>query len=104
MTHRTRSLTLISVPVDPDATWADRANCLGIDAEVMFPDAGADPSEAKAVCAGCVVRDECLAHALAAGERYGVWGGLTADERRRLAGFRRPPRKRHHRRHLRPAS
>lgn len=103
-TDRTRSLTLTSVPLDADAPWADRAHCLGIDADVMFPEPGEDPAEAKAVCAGCPVRDECLAHAQAAGERYGVWGGLTADERLRLAGFRRAARKRHHRRTLRTAS
>ncbi|MFJ6381160.1 WhiB family transcriptional regulator [Kitasatospora sp. NPDC092039] len=39
---------------------------------------------AKAVCAGCDVRVECRRHALAAREPYGVWGGLTADERRAL--------------------
>jgi WhiB family transcriptional regulator, redox-sensing transcriptional regulator len=36
---------------------------------------------AKAVCASCPVRLECLEHAIACGERYGVWGGLTSDER-----------------------
>ncbi|MFD9127115.1 WhiB family transcriptional regulator, partial [Kitasatospora sp. NPDC059571] len=39
---------------------------------------------AKRVCDDCPVRRPCLAYALAAGERYGVWGGLTEDERRRL--------------------
>jgi WhiB family redox-sensing transcriptional regulator len=36
---------------------------------------------AKAVCESCPVRAECLNHAVRAGERYGVWGGLTSDER-----------------------
>ena len=39
---------------------------------------------AKLVCAGCPVRMECLDHAVAVDERYGVWGGLTQDERRQL--------------------
>lgn len=40
--------------------------------------------DAKAVCASCQVREECLDHALAQGERYGIWGGLTDIERRHL--------------------
>lgn len=37
---------------------------------------------AKTVCAACPVQSECLRHAVAVDERYGVWGGLTADERK----------------------
>jgi WhiB family redox-sensing transcriptional regulator len=37
---------------------------------------------AKMVCAACPVRNDCLDHAVASDERYGVWGGLTADERK----------------------
>jgi len=37
---------------------------------------------AKLVCASCPVRTQCLDHAIAVDERYGVWGGLTQDERR----------------------
>ena len=97
-----------SIPTSPPegsvGDWTDLANCVGVDAELMFPDRWTDPAEAKAVCAGCVVQDQCLAQALANGERYGVWGGLTADERRVMVGFRRPPRRRHHQRHLRSVS
>ena len=39
---------------------------------------------AKQVCASCPVRAECLEHAITLDERYGVWGGLTQDERRHL--------------------
>lgn len=78
--------------------WMDLANCADVDADVMFPDPGADASAALEVCAGCGVREECLAHALANGERYGVWGGRTADQRVNLLGFRRPARRRHARR------
>jgi WhiB family redox-sensing transcriptional regulator len=39
---------------------------------------------AKAVCAACPVRDECLSYAVACDERYGIWGGLNQDERRNL--------------------
>lgn len=45
-------------------------------------DKRAREQQAKAICATCPVRAECLAVAVAAGERHGVWGGLTSDERR----------------------
>jgi hypothetical protein len=58
-----------------------------------------DPSEAKAICAGCSVRAECLAYALATRQARGVWGGLTPRERRRpdphaveVTARRGPPR------------
>ena len=44
---------------------------------------------AKAICAGCPVRDACLAYALDTGQEYGIWGGLTEDERRALLRHRR---------------
>ncbi len=45
---------------------------------------------AKAVCARCPVLRECARHALAVREPYGVWGGLTEDDREAvLAGHRR---------------
>ena len=69
--------------------WESEANCLGLDPELFFPEAGASPEPAKAVCRGCVVRDECLQLALSDRVAYGVWGGLTALERERLR--RRPP-------------
>jgi hypothetical protein len=37
---------------------------------------------AKAVCRACPVRDDCLEYALTNAEPWGVWGGLSADERR----------------------
>lgn len=40
--------------------------------------------QAKAVCASCTVRAQCLDQALERGERYGIWGGLTDLERRHL--------------------
>ena len=39
---------------------------------------------AKSICAACPVRQRCLEYAIAADERYGIWGGLTKDERRML--------------------
>lgn len=64
--------------------WQDNANCLGVDPDLFFPERGASTREAKEVCRGCVVRGECLEYALANGEKFGIWGGLSERERRRL--------------------
>jgi len=64
--------------------WWFAGLCAQTDPELFFPEKGGSVREAKAVCAGCPVRAQCLAHALAHGERYGVWGGLSEPERRRL--------------------
>lgn len=64
--------------------WRDAAACRTVDPEVFFPFPGDTRGQdaAKAVCAVCPVRDECLAWALATGQDAGVWGGRTEDERR----------------------
>ena len=67
-----------------DQPWADDALCAQTDPEAFFPEKGASVREAKAVCTGCIVRAECLDYALANDERFGVWGGLSERERRRL--------------------
>ncbi len=68
-----------------DATgWQDFANCLGVDPDLFFPERGASTREAKEVCKGCVVREDCLEYALANGEKFGIWGGLSERERRRI--------------------
>lgn len=72
------------------------AACKGADPDLFF-DAPAERvtaykarvAKAKAVCAGCPVRAACLAYALDSGQDYGIWGGLTEDERRALRRQRR---------------
>src|SRR3982074_2005481 len=65
-------------------SWQDYANCLGVDPDLFFPERGASTREAKEVCRGCVVREDCLEYALANGEKFGIWGGLSERERRAL--------------------
>ena len=65
--------------------WLADAACKGMGAAVFFPAWGQRATEAKRVCGHCPVSGECLAAALAMGHQHGVWGGLTARERRRLA-------------------
>ena len=69
-------------PVDEQKSWQDQANCLGVDPDLFFPERGASTREAKEVCRGCVVRLDCLEYALANGEKFGIWGGLSERERR----------------------
>lgn len=64
--------------------WQVDANCLGVDPDLFFPEKGATTREAKEVCRGCVVREPCLEFALQNGEKFGVWGGLSERERRRI--------------------
>lgn len=73
-----------TLPINLDLTWQDHANCAGVDPDLFFPDRGASTREAKEVCQGCVVRDACLEYALAAGEKWGIWGGTSERERRHL--------------------
>src|SRR5436309_1178268 len=61
--------------------WMDRAACRGLEPELFFPDDGADPAEAIAVCRCCMVRRECLEYAQQHREPYGIWGGLTPRQR-----------------------
>jgi len=68
----------------PAGSWQDEANCLGVDPDLFFPERGASTREAKEVCKGCVVRAECLEYALANGEKFGIWGGMSERERRRI--------------------
>lgn len=73
-----------SIEVTAADSWQDLANCLGVDPDLFFPERGASTREAKEVCRGCVVREDCLEYALANGEKFGIWGGLSERERRKL--------------------
>lgn len=74
----------VPIEVQPAGEWADLANCRGVDPGLFFPERGEPTAEAKAVCAGCVVRADCLDYALVNGEKHGVWGGKSERERRGL--------------------
>ncbi|WNG90228.1 WhiB family transcriptional regulator [Mycobacterium sp. ITM-2016-00317] len=64
--------------------WQERALCAQTDPEAFFPEKGGSTREAKRICQGCEVKDACLEYALANDERFGIWGGLSERERRRL--------------------
>ena len=64
--------------------WQEEALCAQTDPEAFFPEKGGSTREAKRICVGCEVKAECLEYALGHDERFGIWGGLSERERRRL--------------------
>ncbi|ALB04451.1 transcription factor WhiB [Kocuria palustris] len=67
-----------------ELTWQTDALCAQTDPEAFFPEKGGSTRDAKRVCSACPVRDECLDYAMAHDEKFGIWGGLSERERRRL--------------------
>ena len=82
--ERTTGLA-VDVPEEPgEMEWQERALCAQTDPEAFFPEKGGSTREAKRVCLSCEVRVECLEYALENDERFGIWGGLSERERRRV--------------------
>jgi len=73
-------------PVDEDnpLAWQADALCAQTDPEAFFPEKGGSTRDAKRICTTCEVRAQCLEYALQNDERFGIWGGLSERERRRL--------------------
>lgn len=67
-----------------DFSWQDEARCKGRSSTVFYPQRGVPTASARALCKECPVKRECLEYALAADERFGIWGGLSERERRKL--------------------
>ncbi|WP_306360089.1 WhiB family transcriptional regulator [Nocardia sp. CC227C] len=67
-----------------DTDWRERGLCTQTDPEAFYPEKGGSTREAKRICSGCEVRVQCLEYAMARDERFGIWGGLSERERRRL--------------------
>jgi len=80
-------LTLLAMFEEDEASvlaWQDKALCAQTDPEAFFPEKGGSTREAKRVCAKCDVREPCLEYALDHDERFGIWGGMSERDRRRL--------------------
>ncbi|MGK5549344.1 WhiB family transcriptional regulator [Streptomyces sp. URMC 127] len=71
-----------------DLGVVDHAACAGEEPELFFHGDPGAIALAKRICGRCPVREACLARSIANDERYGVFGGLTADERQELQGRR----------------
>ena len=70
--------------IELGVSWRDAANCLGTDPDEFFPETGAVSSEIEALCKNCDVVKQCLRYALQNNEKFGYWGGTSANERRQL--------------------
>lgn len=88
----------LPVPVAERWEWQLRSACRNLDSTLFFhPERERGPAKAeretraKRICRACPVIAECRAHALRVDEPYGVWGGLSAIERRELLGARHFP-------------
>ncbi|WP_353112100.1 WhiB family transcriptional regulator [Microbacterium sp.] len=69
---------------DGALAWQADALCAQTDPEAFFPEKGGSTRDAKRICGSCDVRGECLEYALNNDERFGIWGGLSERERRKL--------------------
>jgi WhiB family redox-sensing transcriptional regulator len=67
-----------------DLGWQELARCAEVAGDIFFPEKGESASPAKTICRGCEVRQSCLEYALRHDERFGVYGGLSERERRKL--------------------
>ncbi|WP_295788732.1 WhiB family transcriptional regulator [uncultured Microbacterium sp.] len=74
----------IDAPEENTLAWQSDALCSQTDPEAFFPEKGGSTRDAKRICTSCDVKSECLEYALQNDERFGIWGGLSERERRKL--------------------
>lgn len=80
-----RTLVGVAKPRATDSSdWQDQSLCAQTDPDAFFPDKGSPSRAAKAVCLRCPVRSQCLDAALERDELFGIWGGLSREERAAL--------------------
>lgn len=75
---------LLEIIDGDELAWQDLANCRGADPDLFFPERGASTRTAKGICRECSVRVECLEFAIVSSEKFGIWGGLSERERRKI--------------------
>jgi len=75
---------LLATPITQERPWMVFGMCRGRDPELFFPESREEANHAVSICFTCPVRIECLEYSIDAGERFGIWGGLTEKERLRL--------------------
>ena len=81
----TGSQRSLQIDVNADGLgWQDRALCAETDPDAFFPEKGGGVRAPKKVCRACPVQAECLEYALETNQGFGIWGGLSERERRRL--------------------
>ncbi|CAN5263962.1 WhiB family transcriptional regulator [soil metagenome] len=75
---------LLEILASDQLAWQDLANCRGADPDLFFPERGASTRTAKSICRQCSVRAQCLEFAIVSSEKFGIWGGLSERERRKI--------------------
>ena len=78
------SFAPVTLPAFTPEPWTVDALCAQTDPEAFFPEKGGSTKDAKRICGECEVAAECLAYALRNDERFGIWGGKSERERRKL--------------------
>jgi WhiB family redox-sensing transcriptional regulator len=71
---------------EPPEPWMADALCAEVGPEIFFPEKGGSTRDAKRVCAACDVRQQCLEYALRRDEHFGIWGGVSERDRRKMRG------------------
>ena len=77
-------LNIIDELIGGMPSWTEEANCKGAEADLFFPERGASTRKEKAICMACSVQPECLEYAIENSEKFGIWGGMSERERRRI--------------------
>ena len=80
-----RGIDLLAAPITEERPWVVFSACRDQDSDLFFPETKAQERNALAICSICPVQTECLEYAFEADIRFGVWGGTTEKQRRRLA-------------------
>ncbi len=80
-----RGTELLAVPITEERPWVVFSACRDQDSDLFFPETKVQERKALAICGTCPVQNECLDYAFEADIRFGVWGGLSEKQRRRLA-------------------
>jgi WhiB family redox-sensing transcriptional regulator len=75
---------LVELLTTDELAWQDLANCRGANPDLFFPERGASTRTAKGICRECSVQTECLEFAIVSSEKFGIWGGLSERERRKI--------------------
>ncbi len=75
---------ILTAPINEERPWMVFGACRDADPDLFFAAGKEQARGALAICATCPVRLDCLEYALEARERFGIWGGTTEKQRRRL--------------------
>jgi WhiB family redox-sensing transcriptional regulator len=81
----TLDFNIFDAPILNERPWAVYAACKDEQGMIFFPQSKAEEATALTICGICPVREECLDHALETNARFGIWGGTTEKERRKLS-------------------